>query len=63
MIKRLRTRFITWLYIRYVFLPEEFRKLERMGMPQGLVFSVSSLNPEWEAIEMAIREKDHYTLQ
>ena len=44
-------------------MPEEFRKLERMGMPQGLVFSVSSLNPEWEAIEMAIREKDHYTLQ
>jgi len=62
-IKRWRTRFITWLYIRYVFLPELFEKINAEGFNPGVVFTVQSLSPEWEDLEMAIREKDFNTLQ
>lgn len=63
MIKRIRNRLITRLYIRYVFLPELFKMIEDEGCHPDVVFTPRALNPEWEDIEMAIREKDYYTLQ
>ncbi len=62
-IKRWRNNFITWLYIRYVFLPDLFEKIAEGEYPPGVIFTVNSLNPEWDDIETAIREKDYNTIQ
>ena len=60
-IKRWRDHFITWLYVRYVFLPELFKKINEDDLHPGVTFTTRSLNPD--EIEMAVREKDYNTLQ
>jgi hypothetical protein len=63
MIKRWRTILLTRLYVKYVFLPQLFEEIEESEWDSGVVFTTQALNPDWEDIEMAIREKDYNTLQ
>lgn len=52
--------FITWLYIKYVFLPdlEELRKEEETDA----YFDVSRVDPNWNRIERALVERLYNTL-
>jgi len=56
MIKRL----LTYLYIKYIYIPETNRKLKETGYVD-VEFTIDAVDPNWRRIKQAMYEKQFNT--